>query len=308
MTKQLLPKKFLHNGMFQKEIGSFAQQENTHIVKACDIFLKNDTAYKKMRRIANLLLLILCCSLWMGSSKVCAQNDDLIILANGVSFKMISVEGGSFYMGCSSEEYNCFDAEAPQHHVTLSNYYIGETEVTQALWNVVMDNNPSLSIGDNLPVDNVSWNDCQNFILKLNKLTGKKFRLPTEAEWEYAARGGKFHENYEYSGSDDLNTVAWNWDNSSEDTHPVKTKSPNALGIYDMSGNVWEWCNDWYDENYYSISSSYNPLGPSSGEKRVMRGGSWCNTDEGRVSRRRAILPSYSGGRYGYGFRLALSR
>jgi formylglycine-generating enzyme required for sulfatase activity len=159
------------------------------------------------------------------------------------------------------------------HQVTLSNYYIGETEVTQALWSAVMGENPSNFKGDNRPVEQVSWNDCQTFISKLNALTGKNFRLPTEAEWEYAARGGSKSQGYQYSGSNNLSAVAWHADNSGNQTHDVKSKSPNELGIYDMSGNVWEWCQDWFGS--YSSNSVTNPTGAASGSYRVFRGGSW---------------------------------
>ena len=182
---------------------------------------------------------------------------------------MVHVEGGTFQMG---NEKGSSD-EKPIHSVTLSNYYIGQTEVTQALWKVVMGKNPSFRKGDNMPVERVSWNDCQNFIEKLNGLTGRKFRLPTEAEWEYAARGGNRSRCYNYSGSNFLDDVAWYAKNSNNTTHDVGTKGPNELGIYDMSGNVWEWCQDWYGG--YSSSAQTNPTGPSSDSYRVYRGGSW---------------------------------
>ena len=137
-----------------------------------------------------------------------------------------------------------------------------------------MDNNPSIFKGDDLPVVSVSWKDCQKFISKLNRITGKKFRLPTEAEWEYAARGGKKSRDYQYSGSNNLFDVAWYEDNSDRKTHAVGSKQANELGIYDMSGNVWEWCQDRYGK--YSSSSQTNPTGATSGSKRVIRGGCWC--------------------------------
>ena len=197
---------------------------------------------------------------------------------NGVTFKMVAVKGGSFTMGATSEQGRYTDDdEKPAHKVTLSNYYIGETEVTQALWKAVMGSNPSDFKGDNLPVETVNWNECQTFIQKLNSLTGKKFRLPTEAEWEYAARGGSKSKGYKYSGSNTIGDVAWYSSNSSDKTHPVKTKQPNELGIYDMSGNVWEWCQDWYSSSYYSSAPSNNPTGPTSGSERVLRGGGWSN-------------------------------
>ena len=192
----------------------------------------------------------------------------------GVSFTMVFVEGGTFTMGATSEQGSeAYGDEKPTHSVTLSSYYIGETEVTQALWQAVMGNNPSYFKGDNLPVERVSYNDVKEFITKLNQKTGKTFRLPTEAEWEYAARGGKESKGYKYSGSDNIDDVAWYYENSNNKTHPVKTKRPNELGIYDMSGNVWEWCSDWYGK--YTSEAQTNPQGPSGGSNRVSRGGSW---------------------------------
>ncbi len=199
--------------------------------------------------------------------------EDKVIIANGVSFTMKPVAGGTFTMGATSEQQNPDSDEKPTHTVTLSDYYIGETEVTQELWTAVMGSNPSGCTGNmQHPVEHVSWDDCQTFIQKLNELTGANFRLPTEAEWEFAARGGRNSRGYQYSGSSNLGDVAWYWDNSSYNTHPVKTKSPNELGIYDMSGNVEEWCQDWYGD--YSSSSQTNPTGPSIGSNCVFRGGS----------------------------------
>ncbi|MBQ7443103.1 MAG: SUMF1/EgtB/PvdO family nonheme iron enzyme [Bacteroidaceae bacterium] len=226
------------------------------------------------------------------------------ITANGVSFKMIRVEGGTFTMGATSEQgYDAEGDEKPAHQVTLSSYYIGETEVTQALWEAVMGSNPSYFKGGNRPVEQVSWDDCRTFISRLNSATGRNFRLPTEAEWEYAARGGKRSQGYKYSGSNTLDNVAWYDDNSGGETHPVKTKSPNELGLYDMSGNIWEWCYDW--KGSYSSSSQTNPTGRSSGSGRVNRGGGWFN-DAGdcRVSPRSLDAPGYRGSYLG--FRLAL--
>ena len=197
------------------------------------------------------------------------------ITVNGVSFEMVYVEGGSFDMGATSEQgSDAYDWEKPVHRVTLSDYYIGRCEVTQELWEAVMGSNPSNFRGAQNPVESVSWNDCQNFIKKLNSLTGRTFRLPTEAEWEYAARGGNKSRHYKYSGSDNIDDVAWYDDNSGSKTHAVGTKSPNELGIYDMSGNVWEWCSDWYGKKY-SAGAQTNPQGPSAGSNRVLRGGSW---------------------------------
>ena len=228
------------------------------------------------------------------------------ITVKGVSFNMVRVEGGTFTMGATSEKVS--DArsdEKPVHQVTLSTYSIGETEVTQALWRAVMGNNPSNRKGDNLPVEEVSWDDCQTFIQKLNQLTGRRFRLPTEAEWEYAARGGSKSRGYKYSGSNNIGDVAWYGydDNSSRKTHPVKTKQANELGLYDMSGNVYEWCQDWKGD--YSSGSQTNPTGPSSGSYRVTRGGSWLNYARYcRVSFRNTFSPGYA--YYDLGLRLAL--
>ena len=200
---------------------------------------------------------------------------DQTITVDGVSFKMIAVEGGTFQMGSPESDTEAYAVEMPQHEVTLSNYYIGETEVTQELWETVMGSNPSGFKGPKLPVEKVSWNDCQTFIGKLNAQTGKTFRLPTEAEWEYAARGGKKSKGYTYSGSNAIGNVAWYSDNSGDITHEVGTKQANELGIYDMSGNVWEWCQDWFGKTYYENSSTTDPHGPVSGTYRVLRGGSW---------------------------------
>lgn len=170
-----------------------------------------------------------------------------------------------------------FDDEFPVHKVTLTkDYYMGETQVTQALWQAVMGENPSEFKGDDQrPVECVSWNDCQVFIQKLNALTGERFRLPTEAEWEFAARGGNESRGCCYAGSNDLDAVAWHDGNSAEKTHAVAQKQPNELGLYDMSGNVEEWCADWYGEDYYQTSPDVDPQGPDTGRLRVLRGGSW---------------------------------
>ena len=229
-----------------------------------------------------------------------------IFIVNGVSFTMIAVEGGIFQMGATSEQgSDAYSDESPVHSVMLSSYYIGETEVTQELWEAVMGSNPSDFKGNKKPVEKVSWNDCQKFITKLNQLTGKNFRLPTEAEWEYAARGGNKSKGYKYSGSNTIDNVAWYYDNIGYQTHDVKTKQANELGIYDMSGNVWEWCQDWYGS--YSSGSQTNLAGPSSGSYRVVRGGSWFNSAElCRVSNRNGGYPGISDS--SLGLRLSLSQ
>ena len=221
---------------------------------------------------------------------------------------MVYVSGGTFTMGGTSEQGSDADNdEKPTHSVTLSSYYICKYEVTQALWRAVMGSNPSYFKGDNLPVEYVSWNDCQTFISRLNSYTGRNFRLPTEAEWEFAARGGNYSRHYKYSGSNYIGDVAWSGDNSSSSsrTHPVGTKQPNELGLYDMSGNVWEWCSDWYGS--YSSYSQSNPTGPNSGSHRVNRGGSWCHY--ARNCRSSYRCDNAPGDRYGnLGLRLALSQ
>lgn len=225
-------------------------------------------------------------------------------IINNLVNNMVYVSGGTFTMGATSEQgSDAYDNKKPAHRVTLSSYYISKYEVTQAEWKAVMGSNPSYFKGDNLPVENVSWNDCQEFIRKLNTLTGKNFRLPTEAEWEFAARGGNNSRSYKYSGSNDVGSVAWHDGNSGSKTHPVGQKSPNELELYDMSGNVWEWCQDRYGR--YSSSSQTNPTGPDSGSNRVARGGSLLsNAGACRVSIRGDYTP---GSRYCYlGLRLVL--
>lgn len=220
--------------------------------------------------------------------KVITQGGDVrTITVKGVSFKMILVEGGTFTMGATSEQgSDALDDERPTHSVTLSDYYIGQTEVTQALWKAVMGSNPSYNTGDNLPVEEVSWEDSQTFIQKLNSLTGLRFALPTEAQWEYAARGGKKSKGYKYAGSNSIGQVAWYDGNSSDKTHAVAIKQPNELGLYDMSGNVWERCQDWYFCTYSSAAQT-NPTGASFGVARVYRGGScYYNAWHCRVSHR----------------------
>ncbi len=229
-----------------------------------------------------------------------------IIRVGDVAFEMVYVEGGTFTMGGTSEQGSDAESdERPVHSVTLSSFHIGKYEVTQGLWREVMGSNPSYNpSGDDYPVEDVSWEDCQEFIGKLNARTGLTFRLPTEAEWEYAARGGRKSRGYKYSGSNSIGDVAWYSGNSGNHTHPVGRKSPNELGLYDMSGNVWEWCQDWYGD--YTAEAQRNPTGPSSGGHRVLRGGSfWLNARICRVSIRYFNVPGYG---FDYrGLRLVLS-
>ena len=234
-----------------------------------------------------------------------SDNTISIPVKGRISIDMVRVEAGTFTMGATAEMKDPYDNEKPTHQVTLTNdYYIGKYEVTQALWQAVMGDDPSYFKGDNLPVEAVTWDDCQEFIGKLNRITGKTFRLPTEAEWEYAARGGNKSRGYQYSGSNNLSDVAWYDDNSSNTTHAVGTKQPNELGIYDMSGNVWEWCQDRLGA--YSSSSQVNPTGANSGSYRVSRGGSWC--EFARLCRSSCRDLTSPGNRnYDLGLRLVLS-
>ena len=221
----------------------------------------------------------------------------------GLNLQMVYVEGGTFTMGATPEQGGDAESdEKPSHKVTLSSYYIGKYEVTQAQWRAIMGKNPSYFTGDNNPVERVSWHEAQEFCKKLSELTGKNYRMPTEAEWEYAARGGNKSKGYKYSGSNTIGDVAWYESNSDSKTHPVGQKQPNELGIYDMSGNVWEWCSDRFGS--YTSSPQTNPTGPTSGSRRVSRGGCWYgDANYCRVLFRGGSSPD---SRYGnLGFRLA---
>lgn len=233
------------------------------------------------------------------SAKVSLGIPDIFTL-NGVRFKMIKVEGGTFKMGSPNYDSDSCDDEKPQHDVTLKDFYIGETVVTQALWKAVMNSNPSNFKGeDDLPVECVSYNDITGFLVQLNdklkdQLHGMKFALPTEEQWEFAARGGVKSKGYKYSGSNDIAQVAWYYNNSNRCTHPVRKMAPNELGIYDMSGNVWEWCDSYWRDNYNANQNRFN---------RVLRGGSWYN-DGRRVANRTYAIPHYRDNHIG--FRLVL--
>ena len=314
-------------------------------------FGKEDEPITEVKRKSAVVMLVLDCSTSLGSDFSTMQtyannfinklaqygNDDGFtaidldntrVIESLAQTDMVKVEGGTFTMGATSEQGSDYDSnERPVHSVTLSDFYIGKYEVTQALWEYVMSysgqaadgtsmsayasdvwlgSNPSSSygVGANYPAYYVSHDDIVNiFIPRLNKITGKTYRLPTEAEWEYAARGGNKSKGYKYSGSNTIGDVAWYCDNSSK-SHEVGAKAPNELGIYDMTGNVWEWCHDWYGS--YSSSSQSNPKGPSSGYFRVDRGGSWFgNAQYCRVSDRGINGPGTRDG--SIGFRLACS-
>lgn len=266
----------------------------------------------------NIVFLCLLAAFMLASS---CQKEEMLdntknvpINIGGVCFRMIRVDGGTFTMGATSEQGDdAYNWEKPVHQVTLSSYYIGETEVTQELWQVVMGSNPSYFSGSQKPVECVSWYDCQEFVRKLNSMTGQNFRLPTEAEWEFAARGGNKSRGYKYAGSNTIDNVAWYSESIPSQssgtvgngTQNVATKEANELGIYDMSGNVWEWCQDWFV--FYSSDSQTNPIGHSSSFdfNRVRRGGCWYDQARNcRVSIRADLSP------YGWstflGLRLAL--
>ena len=255
--------------------------------------------------LLSLLFLIICTySAWTSEIKRDVDNDKQVtITVNGVTFKMIVIEGGAFTMGATNEQVKIANTDELPHKVTLSSFCIGQTEVTEELWKAVMGYIPDGFRGDiQRPVDGISWNDCQVFISKLNRLTGKHFRLPTEAEWEYAARGGNKSRGYKYAGGNVIDDVAW-YNGNCNTKQLVATKVPNELGLFDMTGNAAEWCQDWYSD--YIVEPQTNPTGPTSdlGYGNVLRGGHY-NEDARycRVSYRFFNLPSSSVG----GLRLAL--
>lgn len=285
--------------------------------------LLNIKLHLSKKNIFTILVFILV----LGGTTGCIQHKSdqkrlpaLSFTVNGESFEMIPVEGGTFIMGGTSEQGNdCENNEKPTHEETLPFFYIGKYEVTQKLWKAVMgtDFDQSYNSGcEDCPAEYISWNDTQKFISKLNTLTNKTFRLPTDIEWEYAARGGKYSEKYKYSGSNDIDEVAWYIENYQKSkygdkgtTHPVGMKKPNELGLYDMSGNVWEWCDNWYPQEYSQNGKSVHPGWPFNGTsaffRRVLRGGSWGGTAKGcRVSYIDYDVPNYRD-EYG-GFRLVL--
>ena len=221
---------------------------------------------------------------------------------------MVFIKGGCFQMGDTFGDG--YAGEKPVHEVCVNDFYIGENEVTQGEWKALMDNNPSVNKGgDDYPVDSTEWEDVQEFIKKLNVKTGKSYRLPTEAEWEYAARsGGKKDKFAGTSNESELKEYAWYYGNADNETHPVKQKKPNALGLYDMSGNVWEWASDLYDGSYYDISPKDNPKGPDNGMYHMLRGGSWYSVAKNARTTDRYWTDVGGGGTDTlYGFRLAMS-
>ena len=228
-----------------------------------------------------------------------------VFTVNHIPLKMVFVKGGDMQLGCTSDrDDSCRAREVPAHTVSLADFYIGETEVTQEQWMAVMgrDNNPSYWKGNLLPVERVSWADCQRFVIRLNKYLanelpeGYRFALPSEAQWEYAARGGLKSAGTRYAGDNNLQQVSWYYGNSNERTHDVRIKTANELGVFDMSGNVWEWCDDWFNESFYSENTNWkDPKNEQESNYRVQRGGSWnyaapyhrcANRDRGSVHSR----------------------
>jgi len=197
-------------------------------------------------------------------------------LAKTIEAKMVLIEGGSFTMGCViPNDTECYAQERPRHTVTLNNFYMCKFDVTQKEWKALMGTTPSGKWCAECPVVNVTWFDAQQFINKLNQISNKNYRLPTEAEWEYASKGGNKSHGYKYAGGNDATAVAWYDSTIAKEIHPVGQKAANELGLYDMSGDVWQWCSDWFNDKYYSNSPSNNPSGPASGTSRSVRGGSW---------------------------------
>ena len=280
----------------QSGLSAFNEKDYNKAIKFWQIALDNcEPDYKQSQKLKD----------YISQAKNALNNNTSITTHYSIEPEIVLVAGGSFEMGSNGDEEN----NKLEHGVTLNSYYIGKYEVTQKQWRDLMGSDPaklSFSGCDDCPVERVNWEEVQNYLKKLNLKTGKNYRLPTEAEWEFAARGGNALKNYKYSGSDDISDVAWYTDNSNGKTHPVGKRQANELGIYDMTGNVWEWCNDWYDENYYERSPAQNPPGAASGTYRVSRGGGWGATlAHCRVDFRYKFKPSLHNNRIG--FRVALS-
>lgn len=293
------------------EIGIKQGEESVHhILKLNELMPNEEVTYNMSVSKEGVEVLFLINGLEVGKT---FPNPDKLFTVNGVSFLMKLVEGGTFWMGAQNNDSNernfskdARDSEEPVHKVILSSFYMAEAQVTQDLWLAIMGSNPSHFKSGQKPVDSVSWEDCQEFIRRLNvlKLTEKKFRLPTEAEWEYAAKGGKINSENTFSGDCSIKYCGWYTYNSEGKTHPVKQKKPNELEIYDMSGNVWEWCSDRYGR--YKVEIQTNPQGSSKGSGRVMRGGSYCNVAlDCKVYRREYYSANYQN--ENVGFRLVLS-
>jgi formylglycine-generating enzyme required for sulfatase activity len=271
-----------------------------------------------MKKITISLLTLFCTSLLLGQN----NEQNLTFTAKGITFEMIFVEGGAFQMGCTTEQDYCFGDERPVHTVELSDFYLAEFEVSQKFWKAIMGNSIRMQLylikgkslngeGDDFPIYYVNYVECEEFCSKLNQLLSKQlpkgyiFIFFTDAQWEYAARGGKKSQGYIYSGSSTIDEISWYADNSDRKTHKTGMKAPNELGIFDMCGNVQEWCKDWYFDFYYDSSPNVNPKGPKNGKGRVLRGGGWNSISQHcRVSFRHCTSPSNRS--YDVGFRLAL--
>lgn len=268
--------------------------------------------YRDVRTCVSFVVILLVLAM-VSCKKNNSPIENISVTANGIEFKMIYVEGGIFVMG-TNDTVDTYPRERPAHQVTVPSFYIAETEVTQALWTAVMGNNPSFNNSNNqLPVEQVTWGECQQFIARLNDITGQNFALPTEAEWEWAAIGGNKGNGFLFAGSNNPPEIGWVMDNSNGTTHPVKSKKPNELGLYDMTGNVWEWCQDWYSSHYYEVSPEYNPQGLSTDSElfadtipcHPLRGGGFGTVvNRCRNTHRVGINPTISA--LNYGLRLVL--
>lgn len=272
-----------------KLTGSEKTEENSRLLLAMSIWKGDEMKVQKDAEIGRLAQIISDLGAQIQKMKEGGDNTQAKRKSSPILHKlidnMVRVEGGSFIMGATEEQENPESDEKPISKVTISSFAINKYEVTQEEWEYVMGENPSYFKGKDLPVDSVTWEECQTFISRLNSLTGMKFRFPSEAEWEFAARGGIKGLGYQYAGANDIKEVAWCTLNSSNCSHPVGLNKPNELGLYDMSGNVWEWCQDWFAE--YSELSKTNPTGPSTGLLRIVRGGSWLSSERScRVSNR----------------------
>ena len=276
-------------------MGSEKAEENSRLLLAMSIWKGDEIKVQKDAEIGRLAQIISDLGAQIQKMKedgnYLHEKHQLSPILLRIINNMVRVEGGSFIMGATEEQENPESDEKPISKVTVSSFAINKYEVTQEEWEYVMGNNPSSFKGNNLPIENVTWEECQTFISRLNSLTGMKFRLPSEAEWEFAARGGVKGSGYQYAGSNNAEEAAWCTLNTSNCSHPVGQKKPNELGLYDMSGNVWEWCQDWFAE--YSEVAKTNPTGPSSGILRILRGGSWLSAERScRVSNRHYSAPT----------------
>jgi formylglycine-generating enzyme required for sulfatase activity len=256
---------------------------------------------KKAALIFYILLFFTCALLAQKSNSNSAIQTKKTQTSEIGAIEMVTVQGGTFQMGSNDET----PGEKPVHSVTVSSFMMSKTEITQAQWMSIMGSNPSEHKNcDDCPVEQVSWTAVQDFLNKLNEKTSKHYRLPTEAEWEYAALGGIKNKGYKFCGSDNLNDVAWNAENSGGISHQVAKKKPNSLGLYDMSGNVWEWCSDWYGS--YSGNPQTDPKGPETGTDHVIRGGRWSG-DAANCTASFRFHYAPENRNFGLGFRVVLS-